>query len=111
VTPDLAEENAAILRGLAARGIDLGRRYEFDFSHIFPSEGEADAFVTAIAHDGFAGRTRHEPDLDLPWDVTVTVPMAADSATVTAMERQLAEIAQLSGGRPDGWGFLDAPLD
>jgi len=100
----LFEENAEVLRELAARGVDLSQTRVVDYSHIFPDAVSARKFVESCKSAGYdatdsTDETEHH-------DVTVSKEMTPTCENITLTEVALGKIAERHTGRSDGWGFL-----
>ncbi|NGM51831.1 ribonuclease E inhibitor RraB [Caulobacter sp. 602-2] len=103
---DLLEENADVLADLAARGVDLARTRQVDFTAVFASEAAADRFAAVAAAEGFSGKVERSGCVEaLPWDVVVCCEMVPSTEAVTGAEIRLGILAAAEGGRTDGWGF------
>lgn len=99
------DENGDVLRHMVAKGDDLSRLRIVDFTQVFPTETAARAFAAKAEAEGLIAVVEMtETAEDLPWDVVVEQALAPSHAAVTALERQLAEMAERFGGRADGWG-------
>ena len=102
----LFEENAEILRRLAAEGIDLGPPRQIDFSHVFPDRASAEAFAHAVASAGFSTAIEEIQGEEYPWDVTTSREMEPTCEKITESEKRLDAMARSHHGRSDGWGFF-----
>ena len=86
------EENADVLRDMAAAGGDLGKPRPMDFNHLFPTREGAIAFARRVN----------------AFDVTVTTQAVLPTCDfITTTEQRLATIAAEHEGRPDGWGCME----
>lgn len=103
----LFEENAEILRKIAAGGTDLGVPRSVDFAHVFPDQASADSFARAAKQEGFATRVYAPEEADESWDVIAAVEIVPSCETVTGTEAHLHALAQERGGEADGWGFME----
>lgn len=104
----LYNENAAVLRDMAAAGDDLGRSRPMDFNHLFPTREGAIAFARRVDAEGLTPVVRSYDKPGFPFDVTVTTQAVIPTCDfITATEQRLAVIAAEFGGRPDGWGCLE----
>jgi hypothetical protein len=102
----LFDENAEILRAIAAGGCDLRTSRSIDFSHVFPDQTSADAFAREAELQGFFTKTEAvEREVD-PWDVTASREMAPTCKNITETEENLDILARSHGGRSDGWGLF-----
>lgn len=97
------DENGEVLRRMFDDGDDLSLPREIDFHLVFGEESQA---------RGFADQAAALPDLlvSVPvadeegfWMVTASRHMPATHAAITALEQQLALVAQAFEGYPDGW--------
>jgi Regulator of ribonuclease activity B len=100
------EENADVLRRMAADGDDLTKPRHIDFHHLFAREEDAVAFQDAARNQG------HQADHDFwnepdAWLTTVHIKMVPSLEEITAMELTLNGIARSLGGEPDGWGCME----
>ncbi len=103
-TPE--EENADILRRMAADGDDLTKARHIDFHHRFAREEDAVAFQEATRNLG------HRADHDFwaeqsAWLTTVHIRMLPTLEEITAMEFALNGIARSLNGQADGWGCME----
>ena len=104
----LYDENAGVLRDMAAAGDDLGRPRPMDFNHLFPTREGAIAFARRVDAEGFTPVVRPYDKPDFPFDVTVTTePVIPTCDYITATEQRLAAIAAEYEGRADGWGCME----
>ena len=97
------DENGEVLRRMFDDGDDLSIPRDIDFHLVFGEEAQA---------RGFAAQAVTLPDLMLSvpevdeegiWVVTASRHMSATHAGITALEQQLALVAQAFEGYPDGW--------
>ena len=103
------EQNADVLRRMAADGDDLTKPRHIDFHHLFAREDDAVAFQQASRNQG------HWSDHDFwaeqhAWLTAVHIRMVPVLEEITAMELMLDEIARSFGGKPDGWGCMEVGL-
>ena len=104
----LYDENAAVLRDMAAAGDDLGKPRPMDFNHLFPTRDGAIAFARRVDAEGFTPVVRSYDKLGYPFDVTVTTQAVIPTCDlITATEQRLATIAAEHDGRADGWGCME----
>ena len=104
----LYDENAEVLRDMAAAGDDLERPRPMDFNHLFPSREGAIAFARRVDAEGFTPVVRPYDKPHFPFDVTVTTaPVIPTCDYITATEQRLAAIAAEYEGRADGWGCME----
>lgn len=102
----LFDENAAILIAMEKDGSDLGPARSVDFSHIFLDRAAAEAFATAVTHDGFEVTVESVDRDDHPWDVTAFKDMVPSPENIMTTEERLDGLARERGGMSDGWGFM-----
>jgi hypothetical protein len=104
----LHEENAEVLRNMAAAGDDLRTARPMDFNHIFPTRAAAIAFARRVDAEGFTPVVSAYDKPGFPFDVTVTTEAVVPTCDfITATEQRLAAIAAEHDGRADGWGCLE----
>ena len=104
----LFEENAWVLRDIAANGRDLSVSRIVDFAHLFSDRASAQAFVAEVARLGFKAEVDKLDDRDEEsWDVTASTEMVPSCEGITRIEEQLDSIARKLGGHADGWGFYN----
>lgn len=105
------DENGEVLRRMFDDGDDLSLPREIDFHLVFGEQAQA---------RGFAEQAGTLPDLLLSvpevdeegiWMVTASRHMPATHAGITALEQQLALVAQAFEGYPDGWSCGPAAGD
>ncbi len=102
----LADENAEILRGIAARGTDLSLPRLVDFAHVFFSEAGASQFGDAAAQAGHQISIQ-EDESGAIWDVVASLKTVPSVGQITRIEEELDGLDRLFGGQSDGWGFLE----
>lgn len=97
------DENGEVLRRMFDDGDDLSLPRGIDFHLVFGEQAQA---------HGFAGQAAMLPELLVSppeideegiWMVSVRRHMPASHAAITALEQQLALVAQAFEGYPDGW--------
>lgn len=104
----LYDENAGVLRDMAAAGDDLGKPRPMDFNHLFPTRDGAIAFARHVDAEGFTPVVRPYDKPGFPFDVTVTTePVIPTCDYITTTEQRLAAIAAQYQGRADGWGCME----
>lgn len=99
------DENGDILFGIAARAGDLVTSREVDFCHVFPSEFAARSFASGLLESDEIVIEPYDRAEGHTWQVRVTRKMRPAHDNITAHETNLAALANLQRGRPDGWGF------
>lgn len=102
----LADENAEVLEGIAARGTDLTIPREVDFAHVFFSEAEARQFKDAARRAGHQVSVEQDESGAL-WDVVASCKIVPSVEQITRTEEELDALARSFGGQADGWGFLE----
>ncbi|MET0791668.1 MAG: ribonuclease E inhibitor RraB [Polyangiaceae bacterium] len=107
VYPD--DENGEVLRGMAARGVDLVSPRVVDFEHCFEDQASALAFREAVLDSVFEVRLIEPEGLGTEWDVQCRVRLIPTHAAITETELRLAKLAQSFDGFPDGWGSASNP--
>ena len=104
----LYDENAGVLREMAAAGDDLGKPRPMDFNHLFPTRDGAIAFARRVDAEGFTPVVRPYDKPGFPFDVTVTTQAVVPTCDyITVTEQRLAAIAAEYEGRADGWGCME----
>ena len=101
----LADENAEVLKGIAARGTDLSISRLVDFAHVFFAEAEAVQFKYAAQSEGYQVSIEQDESGAL-WDVVASFQIVPSVEQVTRIEQELDGLARSFGGQADGWGFL-----
>jgi hypothetical protein len=101
-----SDETGDVLRNMSAHGVDFSKEHEIEFFLTFDDVGSAkqcaqaiDAlrrYQTQLASNDETGRI----------DVIATRRMFLDHNKITQSERELADLAHIHGGWPDGWGTL-----
>ncbi|HZU64208.1 MAG TPA: ribonuclease E inhibitor RraB [Novosphingobium sp.] len=104
----LLEENAEILREIAAGGTDLTQEVTLEFAHFFEDEEAAHAFAEAAHGLAFAVEVfEGDEEEEEPWEVAASKVMVPTAEAITAAEQELGALAEKLGGEADGWGFLE----
>lgn len=104
----LYDENAEVLRDMAAAGDDLGRPRPMDFNHVFPTREGAIAFARRVDAEGLSPVVRPYDKPGFPFDVTVTTEAVIPTCDfITATEQRLEALAAEYEGRADGWGCME----
>jgi hypothetical protein len=101
------DENGAVLRDMAAQGIDLVSLRTVDFEHCFPDEAAAKKFLEAVV--GTVDEVNlfpPDPDQASGWEVQCRQRMVPTHSAITETESRLASVAARYGGYADGWGSL-----
>lgn len=103
IYPD--DANGDVLRRMAARGDDLSKPRNIDFSVVFADANSAQQFAEYFRTLGHNVSVEHsESRPDFPWDVLVVQYMAPSHEAITAFEDLLQSVADRWGGHNDGWG-------
>lgn len=101
----LFDENTRVLRDMEDRGVDLSYERTVDFSHVFQSSVNANAFICACLEQGYEARDTTDELMD-HFDVTVSLLMTPSCGLITETEEALGQLATRFQGRSDGWGFF-----
>ncbi len=106
------DENGNVLRRLAAKGDDLSRARNVDFSVVFPDRESAEQFCEIVRGWGLAASAQFPgPVADLPWDVNVVKFMTPSHQEISDFEILLEDTAGPLGGHNDGWGCFSMPKE
>jgi hypothetical protein len=97
------DENGEVLRRMFDDGDDLSAPREIDFHLVFGEEAQARGFAEQAVTLPDLLVSVPEADEEGVWMVTASRHMPATHAGLTALEQQLAVIAQAFEGYPDGW--------
>ena len=100
------DDNGDVLWRMASHEDKLYLPRDIDFSVVFPSEHQAEAFRVFMDGRGYKTALRHfsaQPQ-GLIWDVTVTQSLVPTHSIISAFELMLEEEAAIGGGVNDGWG-------
>ena len=104
------DENGAVLKRMAARGVDLTSPRVVDFEHCFSSIDSARAFQSAVLGEVLkAVLYEAERESGIRWEVQCRIRMVPTHANITSTESRLQEIARRFGGHADGWGSMSNP--
>jgi hypothetical protein len=104
------DANGDALRRMEARGDDLTRPRDIDFSVAFADARSAERFAAHFRALGHAVSVEpSETNRDFPWDVVVVQHMAPSHDGITSFENALQSIANAWGGHNDGWGCFSEP--
>ena len=104
------DENGAVLRRMAAAGVDLTVPHVFEFFAVFPSEEAAGAVARSYVADHRAEPLAKIETAALEgggMELLVAKSMLATHELVTGFEEELGRRAASAGGHLDGWGVLD----
>ncbi|CAA9305976.1 MAG: hypothetical protein AVDCRST_MAG71-393 [uncultured Lysobacter sp.] len=105
------DDNGDVLRQMLDDGDDLTQPRDIDFFHVFADEAQAAAFARQVAAREDVKIAAPEADEEGVWQVAVTTHMPALHSAITALEQELAGIAQGHGGFPDGWACMRSGED
>ena len=103
------DENGQVLRRMRAAGDDLSVARDIEFFHVLPDEGAARRFAKEAESRGYDVEVfpyEGESDVEGRWEAMGVRHMVPTHAAITAVERELAELARAHGGAADGWGCL-----
>ncbi len=101
------DANGDALRRMEEEGDDLSLARGIEFIVVFPSENTAKQFVSHFEALGYTTSTEFTQTVqDLPWDVIIVKRMIPSYEEIIAFEDSLRAIAEILGGRNDGWGCL-----
>jgi hypothetical protein len=104
------DDNGDVLRRMVAKGDDLTRLRNIDFSVVFADESSAYEFAEHFRSLGYEVSVKGGyPKQGFPWDVLVVRNMAASHEGITNFENLLQSAADRWGGRNDGWGCFSGP--
>lgn len=104
------DDNGDVLRRLEADGDDLSRPRDIDFNVVFPDEMRAQEFAEQIRERGYKATITLENVVEThPWGVRVVRNMVAAHSEITEFEQDLQGLADVLGGRNDGWGCIAQP--
>ena len=99
------DETGQVLRRMVEDGDDLALERPIGFFHVFAEESDAQDFAAAAsARPDLVVEGPDFDDDDGIWEVTATRTMPAQHKAITALEAELAGLAQQYRGYPDGWG-------
>ena len=108
IHPD--DDNGEVLRRLEAKGDELSKPRNVDFSVVFPSKDAAEKFAEHFSAQSYETSVYFAEDSnDLPWNVNVVKPMALSYDAIVSFEAFLQEVADTLGGQNDGWGCFSEP--
>jgi hypothetical protein len=94
-----------VLRRMEAKGDNLSRPRDIDFTVVFPDEDSAQQFAHRFSDLGYAAFVSlTETAEGLPWDVRVVKQMAPRYEDIVAFQDSLQNVADSLGGQNDGWG-------
>jgi hypothetical protein len=104
------DENGDVLRRMTAKGDDLTRPRNIDFSVLFADEGSAEKFAEHFRALGYQVSVKGDyPNPDFSWDVLVVRHMPASHQDITNFEKLLQSVADRWEGHNDGRGCYSGP--
>ena len=103
----LEEENANMLRRMAADGDSLINQRDIEFNHQFAHEDSAVEFLAAAKEKGYSRGSHEYWKEQVTWLTAIRIRMAPTLEKITEIELDLAEIASPFEGKPDGWGCME----
>ena len=97
------DENGDVLRLMESSGDNLDMARDVDFEHIFTASESALAFAACTLNqtDTVSISWYHE---EHSWNVRVSRHMVPTYEAICALEVSLHKMAELYGGKSDGWG-------
>jgi hypothetical protein len=98
------DENGQVLKRMLEDGDDLSRERGIEYYHVFADDDRARAFAEAAAALPDLAVDPPQSDDEGVWQVCVVRVMVPAHAAITALERELGELAESHGGFADGWG-------
>ena len=98
------DANGDVLRRMLDGGDDLSKPRDIDFSVVFRSRENGEAFASRFEASGLRVKIADDLYQDEFVDVTVIKFMVPDHVEITAFERELEDAAGPLGGENDGWG-------
>ena len=101
------EENAEVLKRMAADGDSLINKRDIEFNHLFVREDSAVAFLKAAKEKGYLRGTHEFWKEQVAWLTSIRIRMVPTLEGITEIELDLAEIASGFEGRSDGWGCME----
>jgi hypothetical protein len=103
------DANGDALRRMEARGDDLARPRDLEFTVVFPNENAARQFADHFSSLGYAVSVELSETVEnSPWDVVVVKHMAPLHEGIGAFENSLETVALTFGGHNDGWGCFSS---
>lgn len=101
------EENAEVLKRMAADGDSLTNTRDIEFNHLFVREDSAVAFLNAAKEQGYLRGTHEFWKEQVAWLTSIRIRMVPTLEGITEIELNLAGIASGFEGRSDGWGCME----
>jgi hypothetical protein len=109
IFPD--DENGDALRNIAARGDDLTKPRDIDFTVVFAQASSAEQFAEHFRGLGYAVSVEEAGTKeDYPWDTVVVKHMVPTYEGITDFENELQTVADQWDGHNDGWGFFSEAI-
>jgi hypothetical protein len=103
------DANGDVLRRMQAKGDDLEKPRNLDFTVVFANETSAREFARRLHALGYTTSIENNGTLeDFPWEVIVGNHMKPLHAEIGAFERLLQSLADTLGGH-NGWGCFSPP--
>jgi hypothetical protein len=99
------------LRRLVAGGSDLSKPMFINFQVAVPDETAARGLADVSRRLGYRVEIHASPGSSLPWTCECSTRMLASYEGVIAIQEELARLAALFDGHPDGWGSFGNDAD
>lgn len=100
------DENGFVLQSMFNKGVNLERKYEIDFFHLFQDEESAVKMAQEINSKYSDVKIAISiNDVAGGFDVYVSKTMEPTHKLITEFESKYGEVAIKFGGKTDGWGF------
>ena len=102
------DENGALLREMAAAGIDLSQTHAVDFFHLFEKQPQAQQMADLVnqKHPSVTVKVFADEQTKGVWDVCCTVNIIPTHADIATHEKMFENIAEQCNGYADGWGLM-----
>jgi hypothetical protein len=101
------DDNGDVLRRLEAKGDNLNRPRNIDFTVVFREENAAERFAEHFRAQGYAVSVDGTGTAtEFPWDVVVVKHMTPSHQEIGNLETCLQEVADTLDGLNDGWGCI-----
>lgn len=106
----MGDANTDALQRMKAKGDDLTRSRDVDFTVVFPTEAAARQFAEYFRSLGLESSVElSETAEQFPWEVVVVKNMSLSENEIEEFEEKLQDVANRLGGRNDGWGCFSLP--
>ena len=106
------DENGDVLRRMRDSGDDLSKPRDIDFTVVLPGETQAETLAALFRKQGLEAVVDCANVVPgLPWEVVVSKFMVPAHGAITEFENVLQAAAGPLGGRNDGWGCFERPVD